>query len=198
MKSVLGPILGAWLFVSAPATAAPIASRPQAEAAELAEARAIIEIMYPSAERQKTFDKLMTDISAQFRQSVPPDTLTDPGLNAIVHEFLDSSMRRVRPVLHKHLPDTMAAMAVAYTNEFSLAELKDIHAFAQTPSGRRYLSRSVAIISDPAVAKVNSAMMTELFELNTAMRAELRDEILAYLKVHPDVAAKLAPEKKEE
>ena len=37
-----------------------------------------------------------------------------------------------------------------------MAELKDVHAFAMTPSGGRLSARSLAIATDPAVRKVNA------------------------------------------
>jgi len=84
----------------------------------------------------------------------------------------------------------------AYTREFSLAELKDIHAFAQTPAGTHYFSRTTAILGDPAVAEVNTEMMAEGQAMTQAKIAAFKPKLLDYLKAHPDVASKLQAESK--
>ena len=202
MKRLFSPVLAASLVMSAPAAAAaqaaPSAQSDEApgEAAKLAEANAIIEIMFPPAERQKTFDKMMSDFATPFRQSMPRAAMADPGLKAIMNEFIDTALERQKPLIRKHLPRMFEAMALAYTHEFSLDELRDVHAFAQSPAGRHYLSRSTAMIGDPAVAKVNMALIADAQQLTIAMVTEFKAKFTAYLKAHPDVAAKLAAEEK--
>ena len=198
MKHLFSPVLADCLALSAPAAAAAQAapSTQSDEAARLAEANAIIAIMFPPAERQKTFDKMMNDFAAPFRQSLPRAASADPGLKAIMNEFIDHALERQKPVLQKHLPRMFAAMAEAYTHEFSLGELKDVHAFAQSPAGRHYLSRSTAMIGDPAVAKVNAALVADAQQLTMEMVTEFKAKFLAYLKAHPDVAARLEAEEK--
>jgi hypothetical protein len=164
--------------------------------AELAEAHAIIEIMFPPATRQKMFDDMLSSLMAQMRQGLLADSPTDPGVNAILSKFLDKSIDAQKQLLQRHTPAIMAAMAVAYINEFSLAELTDVHAFAMTPSGRRYLTRSLAMVSDPAVAKVNAVMIADSQKLAVAMRDELKAEIAAYREAHPEADTKPEAEAK--
>jgi hypothetical protein len=194
LSKILGSVLAAAFAVAASTSAAaPPAAIAQAEdPAKLAEAHAIIEIMFPPAERQQTFDKLLDQISAQYRASIPADAMGDSGLKAIVESYLDKAREQERPLIARHLPVVFDATALAYTHEFSLAELKDIHAFALSPSGRHYLSRSATLIGDPAVAKANSSMMADTQQLMKSMMPEMTETILAYLKAHPDLAKKIA------
>lgn len=171
--------------------AAQDAAPPPLDQAELVEARAVIDVMYPPAERAKIFDSIMANLNDQIRASMPLDAIDDPGLKAIVDEVLGDVSVRHGPMLQKHTPALLEAMAVAYSNEFTLGELRDIRAFAQTSSGGRYLSRAPAIIGDPAVAAVNTAIMTESFELASTVRTELQQKVIAYLTEHPEVAEKL-------
>jgi hypothetical protein len=190
---MLGPVFGALLLAAVPAGAvAQDTPASSADAAELAEARAIVDVMFPPAQREQMFDKVLTDLTSQFRQAMPAEALSDPGLKAILDEFLASALARERPMMNRHLPEIMDSIVQAYVHEFSLAELKDIHAFALTPSGSHYLSRSSALIADPAVARVNTRIMAEAQELSRQMGDELKAKILAYLKAHPDVAQKLS------
>jgi hypothetical protein len=197
-RLIAGAALAAALAASASAAAqntAPVAgTAATVDQVELAEARAVIDIMYPPAERMKMFDTLLINLNEQIRGSMPLDAIKDAGLKAIVDDHLGGLAAREAPVLQKHAPALLEAMAVAYTNEFTLAELHDIRAFAQTPSGGRYLSRAAFIVADPAIAVANTTMMTEAYELAGTMRNELQQKIVAYLTEHPEVAEQLASE----
>ncbi len=166
---------------------APVTAQESEPGAEMAEARAIMKIMFPPEEREATMQRLMTDISDQFAASVDMDSYTDPGLRSIMEGYLAGLPAQLMPLVSQHLPRMMEATAVAYTREFTLEELKDIHAFAMTPSGARYLSRSAALVGDPAVAEVNTQYFRELQALNQGLVAQLRQDIVAYLEAHPEV-----------
>jgi hypothetical protein len=163
------------------------------DAAELAEARAIMEIMFPVEEREATFHELMQNVLRQIEQAVPADAVTggDPGLTAILSGFRAEVPTLVMPTVRLHLPRIVDATAVAYTHEFDLAELKAIRTFAETPEGRHYLSRSTALIGDPVVAAANSAYLADVNALAMQARQELQAKLVDYLRAHPDVAARI-------
>jgi hypothetical protein len=189
---VTAAALAVALVPATPVVAQDVAAPPAvADEAELVEARAVIEVMYPPADRAKIFDTMLVNLNDQIRASIPLDGIGDPGLRAIVDEVLAGLAARESPMLQKHTPALLEAMAVAYSNEFTLAELRDIRVFAQTSSGGRYLSRAAAIIGDPAVAAVNTDIMTESFEFAGTVRTELQQKVIAYLSAHPEVAEKL-------
>lgn len=194
MKKNLGLIVGAmfvaWVPVSA--AAAQPAAAPQAEdAAKLAEAGAIINIMFPPATRAEMMDKMLTDLTGPMRQTMPIDGITDPGLKALFKEYLDNILDAERPLIARHLPAITEAMAIAYAHQFSLAELKDIHAFALSPSGRDYFSHVMTVVGDPAVKKVTIEMMADAQGALKPAVASFKDKVVAYLKDHPDAAAQL-------
>ena len=200
MKRVVIALVGGCILAAAPvgAIAQQAAPAQSAEAAKLGEARGIIAIMFPPAQRLQVIEKMQSDLMSQMRPLLPANFMADPGLNSIMNDYIAEATARQRVVMQKHLPLMFDAMAVAYTHEFSLAELKDIHAFAQTASGTHYLSRSTAIIADPAVAKVNTAMFQDVHTTTQAMLPELKEKVIAYLKAHPDVAAKIEADTKKD
>mgnify|MGYP000495355862 CR=1 FL=1 len=194
-----------WIMRAAPAAllaaALPVAAQAQdatpteaIDPAELAEARSIIEVMFPTAERDETFGNLIAQFSSQFRQAIPKDAMSDPGLQAILDGYLDGLPERLMPLVKTHLPKILDATAVAYTHEFSLDELQDIHAFAQTDAGRHYLTKSASLVGDPAVAAANTAYLAELQKLQAGMQQELGADIIAYLEANPEIAEKLRQE----
>lgn len=196
----IGYILGASLASATPvgALAQPRAATQAADPVKLAEAHAIIGIMFPPAQRLQMIQKMQDDMMTQMRPLLPAAMMSDPGLAAIMNDYIAKAKVRQSGVMEKHLPLMFEAMAGAYTREFSLAELKDIHAFAATPSGAHYLSRSTAIVGDPAVAKVNTAMFQDIHAATQAALPEFKDKVITYLKAHPDVAAKIEAESKSE
>ena len=190
MNRIWQPVFGALLAAALPAATA----AQDNDAAELAEARAIVAVIYPPADRDAMMRTMLEQFAGQLKQSVPLDIAAfgDPGLSAIVEKFQDNVVGLVMPTVQAHLPKIIEATAVAYTHEFDLAELRDIHAFAETPAGRRYLSRQTALVGDPAVAEVNTAYLRDIQLLAAAKQAEFREELLAYFAKHPEVARKVA------
>ncbi|HEX7712233.1 MAG TPA: hypothetical protein VF418_14985 [Sphingomonadaceae bacterium] len=196
---VLGAVLaGAAVGPGAAAFAQDASASAPADPAKLSEANSIIEIMFPPAERDRTFDAMVQQILAQFRQGIPEDLVSDPGLKAILNKYFDSIPVRLKPTIQRHLPKIMEATAIAYTHEFSLDELKQIHVFAQTDAGRHYFQRASVLIGDPAVAAANADYLKDIQADSLTMQGELRDEVVAYVQAHPDVAQKLAKEAKSE
>jgi len=199
MKTILGPVLGAMLVVSVPANAAPAPqpAAPADQAAKLAEAHAIIGVMFPESQRDSMYRKLQASL---LQQMMPPREkwMQQPGVKEIFDEFIAQATAKQRVVLEKYLPLQMDAMALAYARKFSLAELKDIDAFAHTPSGRHYLLESTAIIGDPDVAKVNTSLVADVRAATEAMMPGFKDKLIAYVKAHPDLAAEIKAEDKSQ
>ena len=191
MRTLATIVLGGMLIVSTPVSAAAPIADNQPDPAEMAEARTILAIMFPPAEREATFNRIGAAFADQYRNSIPRAAFADPGLRAIVDEGMDRSLEVEKPVLARHLPAYFEAIAKAYSREFSLAELKDIHAFALTQSGRHYLGRAAALVSDPDVSKEMTAMMSDAQAATEPLAKDMTAKIVAYLKAHPDVARKI-------
>jgi hypothetical protein len=194
MNTILIAASGLCLAVSTPASAVVRQSAvPNAnDPAELIVAHSVIEILFPPMQRQAMMDKMMADLMAPIRQNMPTESITDPGLLAIMNGMLDKVQELQRQQTHKHFPAILDAMAIAYSNEFTLAELKDVYTFAQTSSGRRYLSRSSALVSDPAMLKVYSTMIVDSRESMKPTLEQFSVKVREYLKAHPEVAKKMA------
>ena len=194
MKTIIRPVVAALLIALAPGTASaaqPTAAAQAEDPAKLAEARGIISIMFPPATRDQMMNKMMDDLTAPVRESMPLEGITDPGLKALFTDYMDGLFASQRQLLIRHLPEMTDAMAVAYTHQFSLAALKDIHAFALTPSGNQYFSHVMSIMADPAVKTVMTNMMADAQQTARASVGGFKEKIAAYVKAHPDAARQL-------
>jgi len=183
-------IAGLALAAGIPAGASAQAAAADQQA-ELTEARAIMEVMFPPAEREQTFSVMMAQMLEQFRSAIPTEGFADPELRAIMDRYFDGIPERLKPMITTHLPKIIEATANAYTHEFTLAELKDIHAFALSPSGEHYLKRQTSLIGDPAVAAANSAFFADVQDIQSVIQRDLIEELSAYVAEHPEAAAAL-------
>lgn len=196
MKTIGVMFVGAWLLVALPTLAAaqPVPAAKATDPAKLAEARAIIAIMFPQAEREHMMDKLMNDLAVPLRKNMPKAIADDPGLKSIVDDFINEAQARELPIIHKDMPHVLDAMAIAYTHEFSFAELKQIHAFALSPTGNHYLSKSIAIAGDPVVIEANSEMFADGQKMMNALLPQFTSKVIEYVTAHPELEKKVKAE----
>lgn len=159
---------------------------------ELAEARIIIEAMLPPDKREQILLDLAGAVAKQASAGfMSGPVFEEPGIKAIVDDFLVDLPMVYRPLFAEHMPKILEATAVGYTREFTLEELRDIAAFARTPSGQRYFLRVQALQSDPDVAAANSAMFADLAPIARAASVALGQEVEAYLNANPEVIERL-------
>jgi len=191
MRTTIAAALTA-LLLAAPANAAdqPVQTIGDAVRAlelsdeKLALAREVIATIIPPDRRLDVLGGAAKAMVGQLRGVDFPGA-SDPGLQAIVSRHLDRMPALMMPILERHAPDLVEAMARAYAREFSLDELRDIRAFAASPAGNHYLSRSTALLADPDVAAANQAYMAEIVAALPPLQEALRADILKYLASHP-------------
>lgn len=147
-------------------------------------AREIIAITFPEPQREQMVRGMMETMMQQVRQASPPVS-QDQGVKVIVDRFSNRMIERIMPLFNRHLPALLDAMAVAYANRFSIEELTVVRDFAQTPAGSRFLSESMDIMGDPAIAAVNQELYRDAAELQQRMTSELIDELARYYEEHP-------------
>jgi hypothetical protein len=156
-------------------------------------AHAIVDTAFPTERRQEMMDKLMRSMGEQMKSAMPASLMSDPGLAKIMSDFLADLPATLRPATSAFIPKQMDAVAQAYARMFTVAELTDIVAFARTPSGKHYLQGSLDVMSDPAVAAVNSEYFAQAQGLAQTSSAILGEKVAAYLKAHPEVAKSMRP-----
>lgn len=159
---------------------------------EMIEARVIMDVMFPPETRDQMMLDLVGAITSQFGSATMKGPIfEEPGIKAIMDEFIAGLPGAMQPMLADHMPKIVEATAIAYTREFTLDELRDIRAFANSPSGARYLSSVQALINDPAVAAVNQELFAQAGDLQNAQSAIVQEKVKAYLIANPEVIDKL-------
>lgn len=184
----IAAVVGAFLLAAVVTSGA---AAQDADPAEMTEARAIVATLMPPEQRNQMVEQAINNLTGQVAASLDLDKIGDTGLVSLFADYRKDVIASAMPTVRSNLPKIAEAMAVAYTHEFSLAELKDIHAFAETSSGRHYLSRSSAILGDPAVAAVNTQYIRELQQAAAPRMEAFKAKVTAYFAAHPDVAKKI-------
>lgn len=161
---------------------------------EMAEAKVIIEAMLPADKREQIILDMAVAVGNQAAAGFMTGPIfAEPGIKAITDQYLAELPEMMRPLFAEHMPRILEATALAYTREFTLEELRDISAFARTPSGQRYFLNLQKFQSDPAVAQANQAMFADLAPIQRASAEKLRMQVQEYLIANPDVLSRLEP-----
>lgn len=159
---------------------------------ELAEAQVIIEAMLPPDQREQILLDLASTVAKQASAGfMNGPVFEEPGIRAIADRYIANLPTIYRPLFAKHMPKILEATAIAYTREFTLEELKDISAFARTPSGQRYFIRTQSLQSDAAIAAANQALFVDLAPIARTEGERVRREVEAYLMANPEVLKRL-------
>ncbi|MDK4805651.1 MAG: DUF2059 domain-containing protein [Novosphingobium aromaticivorans] len=176
-----------------PAPASPPPAAAPLNPADMQVARDIIAIAMPPEQRvamiQGFSNTLLGAMSANIRSQIAVD---DPGLNHIIDTMLAQVPERMKPVYERNIPVLAETMARAYVRHFSSEDLHAILAFARTPAGQHYLSRSLTVAQDPEIVEVYKTMNRDGMILGQNLSRDYAGEISAYLKAHPEVAEKIA------
>jgi len=107
MSRFLASVAGAAVFIGSASNAAAPASPPP-DAAKLAEAHAIINVMFPPNSRES----MLTQLQSQMVTQMMPDRVAwmqEPGIKKIIDDYIAEAEAEQRAVLLKHLPDQIDA-----------------------------------------------------------------------------------------
>jgi len=195
-KLVIG--FAALLAFASPATAQVEASQADAGAetidpAELAIAKEIMDAMFPPEAQEEMLLSMMGNVADQFGQGAMQGPIfEEPGIKAIMDEFIADIPEKLRPLIEEHFPKMKEANAVAYARLFTLEELQDIVAFANTPSGATFFRNSTEVLSDPDVAAVNAEYFQSVAEVQALEAPLLRAKVMRFLDENPEVLERLA------
>lgn len=151
----------------------------------LAEARRTVDLAFPPDEREAMFVAAQSSVVEQEREVFLAKLKNDPGALAIVNRHVDAQLAEIRKLTLAHIPTMMEAIAHAYAREFSVEELRAISAFAASPAGHRYITRSTALLADPDVAEANKQLFRAAQPIIEQSSKSLLVELTAWFAKHP-------------
>ena len=185
MKTLVAALL---IAVSAPAVAtaqtATVAQAP--EPARIAAAKALIAKVMPPERIDAMIDQMMRPMMENLRNAMAQAPqmqaafAKDPKVKGVLDAFVDGELQHSIALTKSSMPTMMDAMARAYARRFTVAQLNDVSAFFDTPSGKLYAEQAPTIMADPDVLAAQRAVMEQsirgTMERAQAMVAKLAAE----------------------
>lgn len=181
------------LAAASPAAAIAQSAQPAAalapEPARLAAAQALIAKIMPPDRVNEMIDQMMRPMVANLRSAM----MQSPGLQeafdkmpkakAALDKFVDDEFARSIALTKESMPAMLDAMARAYARRFTTAQIAEIGAFFDTPTGKLYATQAASLMTDPDVLAAQRTMMMKAFE-GIQQRAQAMAQ-----KVAEDIAA---------
>uniref|UniRef100_UPI003A89FB63 DUF2059 domain-containing protein n=2 Tax=Sphingomonas sp. GlSt437 TaxID=3389970 RepID=UPI003A89FB63 len=136
-------------------------------------ARDVVELILPPDQRdamfRKVIDAMMANMIAGQSKALGLDEIfaENPEIRDIFGKFAVQTRNEALLDIKQSEPELLKAYANAYARNFTFDELVQIRSFLATEAGKKFATRSTALLADPDVAKWQRA----LFE-----RAERRSE----------------------
>jgi hypothetical protein len=157
------------------------------EPERLAIAQEVVALAFPPERRQAMFMRVADSMMAQFRQATfgPTGGPPDPGPEAIFQRLVDRVRAQIERSTAEASPELFGAFARAYARMFTRDELVQIRAFVATPAGAKFVARSAELISDPDVARANTAFMTRYLAAIKPVQEDFMRELAQYYEKHP-------------
>lgn len=75
------------------------------------------------------------------------------------------------------MPELIEAMSRAYARRFTSSQMNEMHAFFSTPTGQRYVTEAMGIMSDPDVAEWQRNSMAKSMEKLPEELKKLQEEM---------------------
>jgi len=192
LATLLAVVPGA--TTAAPATTAAVtkttATNPDPKA--LAEARLVVARLMPPGVYKKIMGPMMSSVTGNMSESMkalPLKQLAELGglspkeaaaldkvdigqVMAIYDPHWQERMRLSMNAMFEAMgdffttiePEMREAMAHAYANHFTTAELTDLDRFFETPAGAKFSSQYMTIMTDPAIAAEMKSIMPKMMQ----------------------------------
>lgn len=184
--------LAAALAAAAPAAAQNAAPAPTPAAAaapdpaRVAAATQLITRLLPADRAEAMIDQMirptMGNLHAAMAQApeLKAAFARNPKARAALDAFVADEVARSTAIVKQALPTLRTAMARAYARRFTEAQLNEIAAFFDTPTGRLYAEQAPTLMGDPDIVAAQRAMMAQAMqgvaERAQAMAAKLAAE----------------------
>ena len=133
----------------------------------VATARTLLDVIMPPTKRDGMIDGMLKGMMANLSQLM----VNSPKLKAayegdsragtIFQRYFVRQQQSSVAMLKENFPGMVDAMARAYARRFTTAQMGELRAFFETPTGRLYIDQAATIASDPDVANWQRDLMAK-------------------------------------
>ena len=173
--------------VCAAAQTAPVAAAAaEPDPARLAAARALLAKIMPPDRIDAMIDQMMRPMMDNLRNAMAQSPqlqaafVKNPQAKTVLNAFVDDELKHSIALTKQAMPTMLDAIARGYARRFTVAQMHDVSAFFDTPSGKLYAEQAPTIMADPDVLATQRAVMEQsirgTMERAQAMVAKLAAE----------------------
>lgn len=152
----------------------------------MALATSIIEVIIPPDHSDDYVGHMVAAIAAPTRAQLQRLDRGDPAMHKLIDDYTTQLFAITRDIMIQDMPALRAAMAHAYSRNFTRDELAEILAFARTPTGAKYLSRAADLMQDSEMQALMLQIGNETRVRMDPLNAKFRADITAYSIAHPE------------
>ena len=155
--------------------------------ARVATARSLLDVVMPPTKRDGMIDSMLKGMMANLSQMMVNSPKLkaayegDPRAGTIFQRFFVQQQQSTIAMLKENFPGMVDARARAYARRFTTAQMGELSAFFETPTGRLYIDQAATIASDPDVANWQRDLMTKSM---ARIPADV-DAMMAEIKARP-------------
>ena len=133
----------------------------------VAAARTLLDVVMPPTKRDGMIDSMLKGMMVNLSQMMVNSPKLkaayegDPRAGTMFQRFFAQQQQSTIAMLKENFPGMVDAMARAYARRFTTAQMGELRAFFETPTGRIYIDQAATIASDPDVANWQRDLMAK-------------------------------------
>lgn len=184
MRLIIAAVL---LTVASPVLAqpAPVTAVAGPDAARLAAATRLVDVVMPPALRDmmiaQTTDAMAANIGKAIMNS--PQMVAaferEPRARPIYERYLAKQGEETRRLMREMMPEMLGVMARYYANSMTVTQLNEAHDFYATPSGQAFALAAAQVLANPEYAALFQSMTTKAMQRAPLVMQGMAEELKA-------------------
>ncbi len=167
------------------AQSAPVATVAEPDAARLAAATRLIEVIMPLALRDQMIEQTASAMVANVGNAVmgSPQMVAafekEPRARPIFERYMTKVADDTRTMMRDMMPDMIIVMKRYYARQLTVPQLNEVHDFYATPTGQKFALAAAGVMSDAEYGRLMQTTMAKMMERTPEQAKALNDELKA-------------------
>lgn len=164
---------------------APVATVAEPDAARLAAATRLVEVVMPPALREQMIEQTASAMVANVGKAVmgSPRMVTafekEPRARPIFERYMAKVADDTRTMMRDMMPDMITVMRRYYVRQLTVAQINEVHEFYATPTGKKFTLSAASVMADPEYGRLMQTTMAKVMERAPAQAKAMNDELKA-------------------
>jgi hypothetical protein len=164
---------------------APVANVAEPDAARLAAATRMVEVVMPPALREQMIEQTASAMVANMGNAVMGSSRMaaafekEPRARPIFERYMAKVADDTRTMMRDMMPDMINVMKRYYARQLTVQQLNEVHDFYATPAGQKFALVAAGVMTDPEYGRLMQTTMAKVMERAPEQAKALNDELKA-------------------